>query len=228
MKTFMMYAFFLCVAFISKPLYGQNFGTSFIVHGGLTVAKISDVGPNDKARIGRNFGLGVDFPMSHNSGLRLGVGHVQKGLRPSATVTFDIGDLGLTVSDINDTYSFNMSYIEMTALGRLNAYNSLGGVKLHFLTGPTMALLTTCDISGLPLFGDVECDELVKKRDVGIAIGAGVAIPVSNSVFVSADFVHVLGLEIIADEDSADAESGQAGRNRALNLWLGVALELNR
>ena len=49
---------------------------------------------------------------------------------------------------------------------------------------------------------------------------AGVLIPVSEKVALSADIVYTLGLQSIIKESDEDA------KNPAANLWLGVAFPL--
>ena len=116
--------------------------------------------------------------------------------------------------------SNNFIYVEFSALGRFNVPMGGGGSSIHLLFGPAVAFKATCEVENIPIFGDIDCGELVKSRDVGVAAGAGVLIPVSEKVALSADIVYTLGLQSIIKESDEDA------KNRAANLWLGVAFPL--
>lgn len=132
------------------------------------------------------------------------------------------GFAGVVIGALVKKVDFNIAYFELSALARFDAAMGGSGNSMYLLLGPALAIQANCDFSGIPLFGSIGCDEFVKSRDVGIAAGVGVGMPVSDNIALSADLVYTLGVLSIAEE------SGEDVKNRAINVWLGVSFDVGQ
>ena len=129
--------------------------------------------------------------------------YVQKGWRESAEV------LGATVES-----DFRINYLEVPVLARF----SLGAVvKPYLAIGPYLAtrLGTSAKFSAGGVSVEGSLDELFKKSDAGMIIGAGVQTPVK----LSFEARYSYGLGTIDDSgENLDI------KNSALSLLIGYAL----
>ena len=171
------------------------------VVAGLNLASASgDVGELfDESRTGFAVGGAVEFGMSPTLSIRPEVLYTQKGAK---------------VSEGDDEFRFNTSYIEIPVLAKY-AFPMQGSIRPHLLAGPALAFNTGCEleleVSGDTESADCEDDGLeISSFDYGLMFGAGVDIGAFN-LGVRYD----LGLSDIPDSDDAD------GKNQVLSFMAG-------
>jgi opacity protein-like surface antigen len=171
------------------------------VVAGLNLASASgDVGDIfDESRTGFAVGGAVEFGMSPTWSIRPEVLYAQKGAK---------------VSEGDDEFRFNTSYIEVPVLAKY-AFPMQGSVRPHLLVGPALAFNTGCELE-LEIGGDSEsadCEDdglEISSLDYGFMFGAGVDIGQFNL-----GIRYDLGLNDIPDTDDAD------GKNRVLSFVAG-------
>lgn len=123
------------------------------------------------------------------------------------------------------TVTLQLDYVEIPVLLRFDF--PAGAASPYIIAGPAIAFEASCSIAfaagGFSEDGDCDDGDVEgfdrKSLDVGIAGGAGVAIPVGpGNVLVEGRYT--LGMMNISDEDQVDL------KNRALSIFVGFAVAL--
>ena len=189
--------------------------TTLGIRGGMSRATLEqDLDEGQKGRTGLILGASAIIPVQDRLGLRLDAGYVQKGTK---------------VEDESEELGFNFDYLEVSGLGVVNLGPSGSQASLYMLAGPSMAYLTSCELSleGTDWEGErysesVSCDDdETRTIDFGITGGVGAELPISQQMRISIDLQYTLGL-LTVDKDS------DLIQNRALTLQVGVGFPIGQ
>lgn len=163
-----------------------------------------------------SLGLGADIPLSERWGLRLGARHSQEGGR------FNFVEHGLRSESTVKT-----SYLELTAMARLQFPLYGGRASVHLWTGPGVAMKTSCHISGTTYGaqgtwrefseGCDDADLRTSPLTLGWTIGGGFDFPVTETLSASPGVLYNHGLLDI------DTSSTASMKHRTLTLQIGLA-----
>ncbi|MYE44162.1 MAG: PorT family protein [Acidobacteria bacterium] len=168
-------------------------------------------------------GLAATFPASEHLGLQLGVAYAQKGGRLSGLD----GDIFATTEIALDYFEFSLLAVPTLPL------SSWDHSAVRFFFGPTLASRIDCDFDASARLGTEQVtasggcdaggrDEIEATMDLGVVVGGGIAVGVTERASVSFDLLYTLGLIPIGEGDSY--LSGP--RQRVLTLRTGVALPI--
>ena len=190
------------------PLLAQEVG----LHLSVARTTLSESGEADPAtRVGG--GISLDFPFSDNVGFRTGAFYVRKGLVFSEEIPVSGG-----------TY---FDYLELPALFRLGIPVD-GSARPYALLGPTVGINVGCridaDIGQGPISQDCEdLGESLRKLDLGLTGGLGVAIGLSGGASIRLEALYNLGLLPV---DSGRVTSSTDEKNRAATGMVGIAFPI--
>lgn len=168
-------------------------------------------------------GLAATFPASEHLGLQLGVAYAQKGGRLSGLD----GDIFATTEIALDYFEFSLLAVPTLPL------SSWDHSAVRFFFGPTLASRIDCDFDASARLGTEQVtasggcdaegrDEIEATMDLGVVVGGGIAVGVTERASVTFDLLYTLGLIPIGEGDSY--LSGP--RRRVLTLRTGVALPI--
>lgn len=166
-------------------------------------------------------GLAANFPAWEHLGLQLGVAYSQKGGRLSALD----GDTFVTTEIALDYFEFSLLAVPTFAL------SSWDRSAVRFFVGPTLASRIDCDFFASARFGTEQVtagggcdaggrDEVEAAMDLGVVVGGGIAVGVTERAAVTIDVLYTLGLFPVGGADSY----WSGPRQRVLTLRTGVAL----
>ena len=190
------------------PLLAQEAGLHLSV-ARTTLSASSEADP--ATRVGG--GISLDFPLSDNVGFRTGAFYARKGLVFSEEIPVSGG-----------TY---FDYLELPALFRLGIPVD-GSTRPYLLVGPTLGINVGCrieaEIGQDPISQDCEdIGESLRKLDLGLAGGFGVAIGLSGGASIRLDVLYNLGLLPV---DSGGVTSSTDEKNRAATGMVGIAFPI--
>ncbi|MDE2980864.1 MAG: outer membrane beta-barrel protein [Gemmatimonadota bacterium] len=166
-------------------------------------------------------GLAATVPVSEHLGLQLGVAYSQKGGRLSGLD----GDILVTSEIALDYFEFSLLAVPTFAL------SSWDRSSVRFFAGPTMASRIDCDFGASAWLGTARVttgggcdagwrDEVEAALDLGVVVGGGIAVGVTERAGVSVDLLYTLGLIPIGEGDSY----WSGPKQRVLTLRTGVTL----
>ena len=182
-----------------------------------------------------SIGLAATLPFSDRFGLQLGGRYVQKGGRLDVLgVLGMMGDMFGEFEEMPPGASFDadyeMDYVELSALARVEFPLSGDRVSGHLLAGPALGLQSSCEavvrLSGLeeaPFNVSSDCDEGgldLRKIDVGLAGGAGIDIGLTDSIDAHLGLLYALGLSNVFED------FGGSAKHRALTIRTGLVLPI--
>lgn len=209
----------------ASPVLAQ---TTLSLTGGLNrTAMIAD--PPDRAvwrsesLTRMSAGLAATFPASEHLGLQLGVAYAQKGGRLHGMD----GDAFVTTEIALDYFEFSLLAVPTFALSPWDRS------AVRFFVGPTLASRVDCDFDASVRLGTERVtaaagcdaggrDEVEAAMDLGLVVGGGIAVGVTERASVSFDLLYTLGLIPIGGADSY----WSGPRQRVLTLRTGVALPI--
>lgn len=174
--------------------------------------------PESLARM--SIGLAATVPASKYVGVQLGVAYAQKGGRLSALDNHQL----VTVDMALDYFEFTLLAVPTLPL------SSWERSSVRFFVGPTLASRVSCDFDASGWLGaehvaaagscDAGQDEIEAAMDLGVALGGGIAVGVTDRADVSVDLLYTLGLIPIAAGDRYWSRP----RHRVLTLRAGMAV----
>ena len=169
-----------------------------------------------------SIGLAATVPASKYLGIQVGVAYAQKGGRLSALDNRQL----VTVDMALDYFEFTLLAVPTLPL------SSWERSSVRFFVGPTLASRVSCDFEASGWFGaepvaaagscDAGPDEIEGAMDLGVALGGGVAVGVTDRADVSVDLLYTLGFIPVGGGD----RSWSGPRHRVLTLRTGVALPI--
>ena len=185
---------------------------------------------------GPNLGAGASFRLSPPEALQslwaqFSAVYAHKGavMRPSSAL-----DGGL---------DFRLDYMDLALLADMRFPSIVDGIFIHFLVGPSLGVLLSCEVAELstdgdppqpqPCLGDVE--ELgspwsFRRLDAGVGGGVGLEVALTESVELHASAQWTIGFgyvdEVRNPDMVDDAALAPALKNRALSLRAALAVPL--
>lgn len=169
-----------------------------------------------------SIGLAATIPVSTHLGIQAGVAYAQKGGRLSGLDNRQL----VTVDMALDYFEFTLLAVPTLPL------SSWERSSVRFFVGPTLASRLSCDFDASGWFGaehvpaagscDAGEDEIEAAMDLGVALGGGIAVAVTDRADVSVDLLYTLGLIPIG---AADRYSS-GPRHRVLTLRTGMAVPI--
>jgi hypothetical protein len=193
---------------LPASLAAQTGDVRFGALGGVGLAKIAlDPSPDDveinRARGGAG-GLTVEFALSESLFLDARALWVRKGAQVDA------------IGPINAEALFKIGYVSLPVLLKLKGG---GQVRPYFGAGPELAFKTSARARASlgSLSEEEDISEDVKSIDFGLALAAGVELPVGRrAVFLEAGYLH--GLTNVDDNPDVDVVDA---KNRAIMFLAG-------
>ncbi len=166
-------------------------------------------------------GLAATFPASEHLGLQVGVAYSQKGGRLSGLD----GDTFVTTELALDYFEFSLLAVPTFPL------SSWERSSVRFFVGPTLASRVDCDFNAsgwlateqVTAAGSCDAggrDEIEAAMDLGVVVGGGIAVGVTERAGVSIDLLYTLGLIPVGGGDSY----WSGPRQRVLTFRTGIAL----
>lgn len=197
---------------LPAPASGQ---ATVALTGGMNFAFLAidnegrDASPRSARR--RSLGLAAAIPLAGRVDLHLGGTYSQKGASQVSRRDRFSGELQL-------------DYVELMALGRVQAHDSGEGVELYFLAGPTVAMETSCQWYGkVTREGQTEehhancLAESTASWDFGVAGGVWADMWISDTFGMMLSGLYTVGLPDI--DTWSDVHTM---RTRTLNFSTGV------
>lgn len=205
------------LALLSLPvarLEAQRLTPQLQVEAGAALANVTGddvVGPESKTRTAPYAGVGIIVQGGRSQvGLQSGLYYVGKGAK---------------VESDGESGSLQLSYIELPVMLRFAPSVAGTGVRPAFFGGATLAYRIGCKLEADG--ASIDCDDPnftegsnLKKTDVGLTIGADLAIPAGTRLLVVPTVRFTQGLTSVSDDSSSDV------KNRVISV--GVALRFRR
>lgn len=160
---------------------------------------------------GVNLGLAASFMLSPADALHT----------LSAQLAGTYSEKGAVLGKGKGRIDYQMDYLEMALLADMRFASIVNGVFIHFLVGPTLAWLRTCQ-RNRPASDDGPatsnaCEEgEFRNRDHGIAAGSGLEFSLPGALGFTASFMYVVGLSHV--DEPPDEDRPPALKHRALTL----------
>ena len=217
--------------------------TTLSLTGGVNLTSLdtdSDgaLAPDFESLTGMSVGLAATIPVTDRFGFQLGGRYAQKGGRLDVLGMMEM--MGETFGGFEEmppgtsiNVNFEMDYIELTALARVEFPLSGDRVSGLLLAGPALGLRSSCDgvvsisdPAGPGLNQGVDCDESgldFRTIDVGLAGGAGIDIGLTDSIDARLGVLYTLGLSNVLSDLSED-DGGL--KHRALTIQTGLAFPI--
>ncbi|MXW08304.1 MAG: PorT family protein [Gammaproteobacteria bacterium] len=169
-----------------------------------------------------SIGVAATLPVTKHVGVQLGVAYAQKGGRLSGLDNRQL----VTVDMALDYFEFTLLAVPTLSLP------SWERSSVRFFVGPTLASRVSCDFDASGWFGaehvaaadscDAGQDEIEAAMDLGVALGGGIAVGVTDRADVSVDLLYTLGLIPIGGAD----RYASGPRHRVLTLRAGMAVPI--
>ena len=169
-----------------------------------------------------SIGLAATVPVTKHVGVQLGVAYAQKGGRLSGLDNRQL----VTVDMALDYFEFTLLAVPTLPL------SSWERSSVRFFIGPTLASRLACDFDASGWFGaehgaaagscDGGRDEIEAAMDLGVALGGGIAVGVTDRADVSVDLLYTLGLIPVGGAD----RYASGPRHRVLTLRAGMAVPI--
>ncbi len=197
---------------VAAPLAAQ---TMVGIRAGMNRSTVSaEDAPTQDARMGMVVGVDAAFPVAGAVELRVGGAYAQKGAGASEA---GFGSI-----------SFEMDYLQLSALARMGTPRDGGGPSFGVLFGPWAAFNLSCNASANLDFGEfgsvnesASCEDPdPTAMDFGVAVGAGAELAVSESLRLGLDLVYSMGFANIAQDEP------DSGKHRSLTIQAGVVIPL--
>ena len=169
-----------------------------------------------------SIGVAATLPITQHVGVQLGVAYAQKGGRLSGLDNRQL----VTVDMALDYFEFTLLAVPTLPL------SSWERSSVRFFAGPSLASRVSCDfdasgwLGAEPVTAAGSCDageaEVEAAMDLGVALGAGIAVGVTDRADVSVDLLYTLGLIPVGGGDRYSS----GPRHRVLTLRAGMALPI--
>lgn len=169
-----------------------------------------------------SIGVAATLPVTEHVGVQLGVAYAQKGGRLSGLDNRQL----VTVDMALDYFEFTLLAVPTLPL------SSWERSSVRFFVGPTLASRVSCEFDASGWLGaehvaatgscDAGQDEIEAAMDLGVALGGGIAVGVTDRADVSVDLLYTLGLIPVGGGD----QYWSGPRHRVLTLRAGMALPI--
>ena len=169
-----------------------------------------------------SIGLAATVPASKHVGIQVGVAYAQKGGRLSGLDNRQL----VTVDMALDYFEFTLLAVPTLPL------SSWERASVRFFAGPTLASRLSCDFDASGWLGaehvvaagscDGGPDEIEAAMDLGVALGGGIAVGVTDRADVNVDLLYTLGLIPVGGGD----RYWSGPRHRVLTLRAGMAVPI--
>ena len=194
---------------IPLPVLAQEAG----LHLSVAHTSLSDPSEGEDPATRLGGGISLDFPLSDNVGLLTGVFYARKGI--------------LFSEEIPVTGGVRFDYLELPALFRLNIPID-GSTRPYLLLGPTLGINVGCSIEVDSGQGPVsqaceDADASIRKLDIGLSGGLGVAIRLSGGVSITLNALYSLGLLPV---EGGSVTSASDDKHRAITGLAGIAFPI--
>ncbi len=213
----------LFVLVSSAPLSAQ---ATLSLTGGVNLSTLAADAPSagdvwhSESLARMSVGLAATIPASKHLGVQVGVAYAQKGGRLSGLDNRQL----VTVDMALDYFEFTLLAVPTLPL------SSWERSSIRFFAGPTLASRVSCDFDASGWLGaehvtaagscDAGPDEIEPAMDLGVALGGGIAVGVTDRADVNVDLLYTLGLIPVGGGD----RYWSGPRHRVLTLRAGVAL----
>ncbi len=224
-RLLLVFAVMLFVFASSAPVSAQ---ATLSLTGGVNLSTLTADAPfardvwHSESLARMSVGLAATIPASKHLGVQVGIAYAQKGGRLSA---LDNSQL-VTVDMALDYFEFTLLAVPTLPL------SSWERSSLRFFVGPTLASRVSCDFHASGWLGaehvaaagscDAGPDEIEAAMDLGVALGGGIAVGVTDRAAVNVDLLYTLGLIPIGGGDSY----WSGPRHRVLTLRAGMAVPI--
>lgn len=169
-----------------------------------------------------SIGLAATVPASKYMGIQVGVAYAQKGGRLSGLDNRQLVSVDMAL----DYFEFTLLAVPTLPL------SSWERTSVRFFVGPSLATRVSCEFDASGWLGaehvvaagscDVGQDEIEAAMDLGVALGGGIAVGVTDRADVSVDLLYTLGLIPVGGGD----RYWSGPRHRVLTLRAGMALPI--
>ena len=216
----------IAMLFVLAPTSPASAQATLSLTGGVNLSTLAADAPSARdlwhseslARM--SVGLAATIPASKHLGVQVGVAYAQKGGRLSGLDNRQL----VTVDMALDYFEFTLLAVPTLPL------SSWERTSVRFFVGPSLATRVFCEFDASGWFGeehvaaagscDAGPDEIEAAMDLGLALGGGIALGVTDRADVNVDLLYTLGLIPIEGGDSY----WSGPRHRVLTLRAGVAL----
>ena len=218
----------IVMLFVLAPTSAVSAQTTLSLTGGVNLSTLAADAPSARevwhseslARM--SIGLAATIPASKHVGVQLGVAYAQKGGRLSG-----LDDRQLVTVDMAlDYFEFTLLAVPTLPL------SSWERSSVRFFVGPTLASRVSCEFDASGWLGaehvaaagscDAGPDEIEAAMDLGVALGGGIAVGVTDRADVSVDLLYTLGLIPVGGGDRYSS----GPRHRVLTLRAGMAVPI--
>jgi hypothetical protein len=206
-RTFIA-AMVLTAAFAAQA---QAQGVKVGIRGGINSSTFSGDGVNDETtdrRTGAVLGGFLVFSPSSFWSIQPEVLWSQMGAK---------GDEG------GEDIELKLTYIQIPVLARVNFAGTEGGIRPHFLLGPSVSFKIGCDAEALGLSFDCDDEEFdtgIKGTDFGLVFGAGLGLPMGPGELTVDGRLYQGLSKIFEDDGSTDDDEV---KNEAWQLLAGFS-----
>ncbi len=185
--------------------------------GGINLTVIANQSTDDRYPVGfqrttgTNLGLAASFMLSPEDALHT----------LSAQLAGTYSEKGAWLGKGESRVDYQMDYLEVALLADMRFASIVNGVFIHFLIGPTLAWLRTCQRNfpasdDRPATSSACKDGDFRNRDHGIAVGSGLEFALTGALGVTASFMYGIGLSHV--DQPRDEDIPPALKHRALTL----------
>ena len=209
--------------------------------GGVNVTVMANVELSDRydpfdQSVAPNLGVGGNFRLSPPEALQslwvqLSAVYAPKGAVMGRSERTD------TLAEPDDGIDFQLDYVDLALLADMRFPSVVDGVFIHFLVGPSLGVLLSCDVvqPGVddepPLIetcigeegGEGVSASRFRRLDSGVVGGVGLEFSLAERVQLHASAQWTIGLEYI---DVVDEPELPALKNRAVALRAALAVPL--
>ena len=228
-----------CAVSLPGALSSQTL--SLIAGANMTILANVDINPRYDPfyrSYGPNLGVGASFRLSppeapQSLWAQLSAVYAHKGavMRPSSPLEEYAG------------LDFRLDYLELALLADMRFPSIVDGVFIHFLVGPSLGVLLSCEVGAADTEGDPPPPEpclgdaeergpfwSFGRLDAGVGGGAGLEVALTERVDLHASAQWTIGLGYVDEVDNPDMVDNPALapalKNRALSLRAALAVPL--
>ena len=216
------------IPFVLAPTSPVSAQATLSLTGGVNLSTLAADAPSvrdvwhSESLARMSIGLAATIPASKHLGIQAGVSYAQKGGRLSALDNHQL----VTVDMALDYFEFTLLAVPTLPL------SSWERSSVRLFVGPTLASRVSCDFDASGWLGaepvaaagscDAGEDEIEAAVDLGVALGGGIAVGVTERADVSVDLLYTLGLIPVGAGD----RYWSGPRHRVLTLRAGMALPI--
>ncbi len=207
MKCFKVFMILAALGISQLSIAQSAFGVRLAANIATVEIKDDDSGVSVEpdSRVGLNFGLLLNSPITENFFLQPELNFIQKGYK---------------LSILNSDVEAIMNYVEIPVLGKY-AFGS-ENIGAFILFGPAIGFAINGKVKEGSNEEDIDFDrDMIKRLDLGLHFGAGITIPVGPlDVFIDARYL--LGIADIND----DSDDSSSTKHKGFNIGAGILIPM--